>query len=449
MSKRFPIGICLFVLVPCVVQSAEVSLVPVSSTGPYQLVAGNSIHVQPGSRVFLEFRISGWDPDLNNSPQLKTVQAAINLGSYANEFSPTPLFFPNVACNVDADCNAHFAGISGDSNTNCQPFLHCTPGSKCCSPIYSDISRPDWAAAGTSAVVAADIFSARIGFTTDGSAVGDSGSPKYVGTLVLDVPADAFGEFTIDFRSAETFVQSPSFPPNNHIPGTMNPAKVFVGIKPVSNYSVKPRYFTVDHPYNYGGLRAYRVTLTSLHRPVRPAPQTPHDPDAFAEFEGQTRWIGPPAFSLIENEDPARSFISSSLECAPYFGDWSGLPINVFGSEVMPDSIYRVEMLSSPCSDPNGSSCVVQDMGEFVTGRWADVSPPFERDLPGTQPDFNDIGAMVDRFRNSFGAPSKAQSQLQPNAPDPDGNFSFTDISNGIDAFRGMGYPYPGPIPCP
>jgi len=82
------------------------------------------------------------------------------------------------------------------------------------------------------------------------------------------------------------------------------------------------------------------------------------------------------------------------------------------------------------------------------TARWGDVAEPFNPPDPSAQPDFNDISALVDKFRGLPAAAIKASAQLQPNVPNPIAEVNFDDISAGVNAFRGLPYPYTGPKGC-
>lgn len=82
------------------------------------------------------------------------------------------------------------------------------------------------------------------------------------------------------------------------------------------------------------------------------------------------------------------------------------------------------------------------------TDKFADVIGPFHTE--GTvQPDFSDIGAIVDCFRQGTSCPADVRNlvDLHPCYPYPDqclgngGLIDFADVSRGVDAFRGLGCP--------
>jgi len=74
---------------------------------------------------------------------------------------------------------------------------------------------------------------------------------------------------------------------------------------------------------------------------------------------------------------------------------------------------------------------------------------PFNPPSSTTQPDFGDIGALVNKFKSAVGAPIKARSLLAGEVPDLSVDVGFTHISACVDASKGFGYPFAGPTPCP
>ena len=77
------------------------------------------------------------------------------------------------------------------------------------------------------------------------------------------------------------------------------------------------------------------------------------------------------------------------------------------------------------------------------TAAWGDVvrdctatpcGPP-----DGTVGIATDVTALLDKFKNLTGAPIKARCDLEPSEPDM--LINITDVTYGLDAFRGFGYP--------
>ena len=69
---------------------------------------------------------------------------------------------------------------------------------------------------------------------------------------------------------------------------------------------------------------------------------------------------------------------------------------------------------------------------------------------PDCNCDFNDITAIVDKFRNLWGAPQKSRADIAGDPPGgvPDLLANFVDISYSGDCFRGLPYPFPYPPDC-
>jgi hypothetical protein len=105
--------------------------------------------------------------------------------------------------------------------------------------------------------------------------------------------------------------------------------------------------------------------------------------------------------------------------------------VHLFGAPIIPGSTYNIQMcddpLLGPCSDPT----------IVTTGKWGDVIAAFGG---GSQPNFADIAAVVDKFRNLAAAPSIARTDLVPEVPN--GVANFMDISAAVGGFIGSAYPY-------
>ena len=198
-------------------------------------------------------------------------------------------------------------------------------------------------------------------------------------------------------------------------------------------------------PGNAGQCTAIRVTLSSLHHVVPPYTAGASVP--FTAFEGQVRWAGP-ATQYVESVSSGVSFVASSLICTPYYQDWSTIGLlHVTGSVIVPSSVYQVAMLGAVCQGTESSCSAVSNSLQLQTNRWGDVVAAFQLPTPpATQPDFGDIGALVNKFKSAIGAPIKARAMLAGGnstgliniTPD----VGFTHISACVDAFRGLAYPY-------
>jgi hypothetical protein len=192
---------------------------------------------------------------------------------------------------------------------------------------------------------------------------------------------------------------------------------------------------------------ALRVKLNSLHHVDPPYSGGVSVP--FTSFEGQVRWVGPPT-QYMESSSNATPLHAASLQCTPHYQDWStvGL-IHVFGSAIVPSSVYEVENVAASCVGNEVSCTAVSEPLVVTTTRWGDVESPYNPPSITAQPDLGDIAALVNKFRSTPSAPIKARALLA--GDDSFGNFSVQTLTNDfgfghiavcVDAFRGRAYPY-------
>ncbi len=205
----------------------------------------------------------------------------------------------------------------------------------------------------------------------------------------------------------------------------------------------KCRFITVPAPP--AGLRAVRVRLASLHHPN--PPYTAEAAQDFSSFEGEVRWLGPPV-QYVESSSNPTTFKVSTLQCEPFYADWSIIGVvHVSGPEIVPSSVYDVQWITDGCFEDSETSFSAPL--SIPTTRWGDVEVLFNPPSATAQPDVGDISALVNKFRSVPGAITKARGLLSGNIPDPGLDLNFTHISACVDAFRGKGYPHPGPASCP
>jgi sugar lactone lactonase YvrE len=192
----------------------------------------------------------------------------------------------------------------------------------------------------------------------------------------------------------------------------------------------KNRYLTFDMTTAAPAVRAVHVTPADL-------------PPPFESFEGQGYWVGPPQ----DRPDGLNTtFKVSSLQCDPFYSDWSGVEeLSVISPAIVPGGTYEVHSIVDGCNlqeQFQAAGLVV-----LTVARWGDVIVPFNPPSLTVQPDLADVSAMVDKFRNLEFAVSMNRADVSPDLPDQ--VVDFSDISLVVDAFRGTPYPFPGPIPCP
>jgi len=197
-------------------------------------------------------------------------------------------------------------------------------------------------------------------------------------------------------------------------------------------------------PGNAGVMTALRVRLVSLHHPN--PPYTGGSAANFTDFEGEFRWVGPPT-QYVESQTNQTTFTAATLQCAPHYADWGSIDLlHVFGSEVVPSSVYEIQAILESC--PSSSNLSYSAAVQFSTGRWGDVVAPFAPPSNSQQPDVSDISALVDKFRSAIDAPIKARAALAGQIPNLEPDLDFGHVSACVDAFRGVGYSFPGPVGC-
>jgi hypothetical protein len=169
----------------------------------------------------------------------------------------------------------------------------------------------------------------------------------------------------------------------------------------------------------------------------------------FAGFEGQVRWVGPPA-QFVESSSTGTPLTAASLQCTPHYQDWSTIVLlHVTGSAVVPSSLYEVQNVAASCAGIEANCTAISAPIQLATSRWADVETPYNPPSETAQPDVADIAALVAKFRSGPGAPIKARALLA--GDDSSGNITiatlgldmgFTHIAACVDAFRGKPYPH-------
>ena len=226
---------------------------------------------------------------------------------------------------------------------------------------------------------------------------------------------------------------------NNCIPDECNQYLVPLA----EEFPINKNRFISFIPVNYSCNTAIRITLSSLHHPDPPMPDSPD----FSEFEGQVRWASPPN-SYIEDGAGQFMFWASSLQCEPYFTDWSSVSLlHLFGAAIVPSSAYLIEVVGDDCIDLNDPNCY-SDILEVRTGRWGDIVSPIQNVDGSHQPTIDDVLAAIGKWLGNL-KPIIAQTLLQNNVPDPSQGVSIDDVIMAVNAWLSAPYPYTGPESCP
>jgi len=213
----------------------------------------------------------------------------------------------------------------------------------------------------------------------------------------------------------------------------------------------KSRFISFSISTSATGDTALRVKLTSLHH-VMPL-YTDGSSIPFTLFEGQSMYVGPPV-TYIESESTLTPFLASHLQCAAHYRDWSTITLlHVTGEAIVPSSEYGVENLAASCmGNETTAPCLsgganVSAALTIKTSRWGDAEIAFQVPTdPASQPDFDDIGSLVNKFKSLPGAPIKARAKLAGvdarGLMDISPDVGFDDIPLCVDAFKGRAYPY-------
>jgi hypothetical protein len=179
--------------------------------------------------------------------------------------------------------------------------------------------------------------------------------------------------------------------------------------------------------------------------------------------DGWHKWVGQPRLvSEISGQgnDSPPNFWAATLQCDPFWVDWTAYAdeqhpdgvIHVYGQDVVPGTTYDVQLVQQDCetSEQYFSSSL-----SILTSLWGDAVLDCSTDPCGSPQgtvNFDDISAVVAKFKNSSGAPAKARVDLGSPAASsgvPDQIIDFVDIPLAVDAFRGVMYPFPAPQGCP
>ncbi len=168
-------------------EAAEIALVPVDA-GTDHVIDGQEITVFTGdTTVTLELRVSGWDPDLDGAPVLRSYQAQLDSSGFTSGDSGT-VAIPLTPCTSGADCGA---------DSICLWPGFCKP----VESVYVDVWHPDYVFYGLPTIAVVGGIMPDITLTSLATIGGlpDPGKAKYAGTVVLDVSSDARGTFTVGF----------------------------------------------------------------------------------------------------------------------------------------------------------------------------------------------------------------------------------------------------------
>ena len=169
-------------------------------------------------------------------------------------------------------------------------------------------------------------------------------------------------------------------------------------------------------------------------------------------LNGTAMWVGLPhdtsELGGLDDDTPP-TFSVATLECEPVLADWASHgTVHVYHEGLVPGGTYAVQALASGCSAESELSYSVPLSMRLA--RWGDVAGRLEVGvwtIPDESVDITiDVLALLAKFSNRPGAPTKARADLEPATPDQKINMS--DILRTIDAFRGLPFPFVAAEPC-
>jgi len=144
------------------------------------------------------------------------------------------------------------------------------------------------------------------------------------------------------------------------------------------------------------------------------------------------------------------TFSAAGIGCSPAYIDWSQLGTTIYVKDVsiVPGGQYHVESVLLGC-DPGVSSHLSAPLnlntspyGDLVGNCASNPCSPANGFVENI-----DMTAVLDKFRNVLGAPTKARSDLEPAGLD--NLITISDVVRVLEGFVGDDYPYNAPAPCP
>ncbi len=430
--------------VPDVCDVKGLSLVPVAASGSHA-ITGDTIQILgAGQRVTFDIRVSGWDPNLTGQTRLQLYQARIDSAGFSSgDTGVLTLPTIDIPCTVAADCPGYnsvcTAGVCSDNGA-----------------FVVDPTRPDYVFFGLDDIHAVNIIDpdpvlGAVLLSASDSVI-DDGIFRYAGTLVLDVPVDAAGTFTIGF--IQDFVQSfysdqdnvnipiTSFAPAIVVvrtdcgvgPGTADcngngqadTCDIIAGTSQDADGNGVPDECDIAQTVVPDGSRFLQVQLpANLMQDVAIVVQCAGGAERFAGFPSG----GGDNVALLMDTKSEAAFLPAAA--------WAS-PVNVTGFSVTPSTDYWV--------------CVEQADGtrstpiSVRTAVWGDVTGPVAGSGPDGLADFRDIQGLVACFLQNSPSPSFSACDLDPEVPN--GVVDFKDIRAAVEAFLSNPYPYATPIDC-
>jgi len=440
-------------------------------------LAGNELLVPAGgATVEIESFVGGWDPNEDGDPGLLAYSLRIDPASLVSGSAGT-LGAARIPCATDADCwNSLRCGVPDAG--------YCEETAYVSSAAYVDTARPDYVFAGMSSYATARYSDLHFGASVTGTLATamDDSTLRYAGTLVLDVPHDARGTFTIQpnlewgasavkttngrdvYRIAGDPPAQITIVEDCNGNGVLDTEDIAAGTSTDCdqngfpdecdltydsdadcNGNLVPDICESTEDCNGNGTLDFCDLLAGTSRDDN-GNGVPDECDAVAPISeatgGRYVVITPTgmsgtqvALTVTSPDYPClQKYVTRAggLSEEPTFalpGDWGS--VTVGNDAIVPDAVYEVAVLRS---DNVRSAPAV-----LSTPRFGDLAPPFGLI------DLHDVAASLAVFLHDPCAPSMEAADLAPEVPD--GIVDFRDISMVVTAYEGKPYPYATPCP--
>lgn len=170
-------------------------VVPVHSTGDFTIDDREIFVLEGAQRIRFEIRLSGWDPDQDGEPRLGLYEVTLDpAGLTSGERGSLRL--AEVPCLDNDDCLA---------TSICLPTGRCDADGS----LNVDEQHPDYVFSGLPTISGGDPAGFRFAslLFDEVDQVIDPGESRYVGTLILELSADALGTFTMPILSEQSLLR--------------------------------------------------------------------------------------------------------------------------------------------------------------------------------------------------------------------------------------------------
>jgi hypothetical protein len=181
----------------------------------------------------------------------------------------------------------------------------------------------------------------------------------------------------------------------------------------------------------------------------------------FGYAEGRQMWVQEP-FRVTEasgSSGPGEPGMwAANLGCNPFYTDWSVYDVvDILDAGIIGEGVYELQAIAEGALT-TAEECYSLPL-TVETSRVGDATGTRTTPSPVSPPncdcDFNDIGQVVDKFKNEPTAPRKARADLtnsNVDLPKPDHVVDFVDIGCAVGCFTGTLCTSVGPPvvnPCP